>query len=173
MMVVIIATILEQDRCMTCEEIAVESRIPTSSIHRVLTEVEGHCWPHDNARPRIAQTVKTAVITSARHCHTAYSPPDYKCKALSHCLQSSWLQVQGTVTLLTVLLITSARHCQTAYSPPDYKCKALSHYLQSSWLQVQGTVTLLIVLLITSARHCHTAYSPPDFSLCVANNCSL
>jgi len=57
---------------MTCEEIAMESRIPISSIHHVLTEV-------DNARPRITQTVKT-IFT------------DYKCEALFHtaspCLQS-------------------------------------------------------------------------------------
>jgi hypothetical protein len=86
-MVVIIATILERDRCMTCEEIAMESRIPISPIHHVLTEVEGHYPPHDNARPHITQSVKT-VFT------------DYKCKALSHtaspCLQSqnkpSWFQ---------------------------------------------------------------------------------
>ena len=35
----IIGTILEKDRCVTCEEIVVESGIPKSSVHRVLTEV--------------------------------------------------------------------------------------------------------------------------------------
>jgi hypothetical protein len=71
MMVVIIATILERDRCMTCEETAMESRIPISPIYHALTEVEGHCPSHDNARPCIAQTVKTLFT-------------DYKCEALSH-----------------------------------------------------------------------------------------
>jgi len=38
-MVVIIATILERDRCVTNEEISLDSRIPVSSIHHVLGEV--------------------------------------------------------------------------------------------------------------------------------------
>ena len=84
-----------------------ESRIPISPIHHALTEVEGHCPSHDNARPCITQTVKT-VFTDYK-CealsHTASpstSPPDYKCEPLSHTASPST-------------------------SPPDYKCEPLSH----------------------------------------------
>jgi hypothetical protein len=57
----IIATILEEDRHMTCEEITMESGIPESFFRHVLTEVLKSLL-HDNARHRITQIIQNVFI---------------------------------------------------------------------------------------------------------------
>lgn len=58
----IIGTVLEEERRVIFDEVAVEPGIPRPSVHHVLIEgvrqVVGRCLLHDSARPHIALTIK-------------------------------------------------------------------------------------------------------------------
>jgi histone-lysine N-methyltransferase SETMAR len=80
---VIIANVLEEDRHMTCEEIARESGIPKSSVHRIVTEhlqkrkVSARWVPHKLSDEQKAQRKET--VTLLLSCFQQEGDPFLRC----------------------------------------------------------------------------------------------